>query len=552
MIKKISIEQYRKLKNLEFEFSPYLNALAGTNGTCKTSLLHLISNSFQAVTSTCDWLTDKKCIAAIKAINDVTNPKVESLTRGDKQYNDPAHGVKGVLFTVDYYDDGPLGFRRHNSSINTRYAIKPMYQKESGDKLPYCPIIYLGLSRLVPFGEFKNDDLVKGIRKGLPDQYLYEIATLYRDFTNYSISETKAQQMGDVKTRAEFSSDLDGIDSNTISAGEDNLYILLAAIVSLKYYYESITSQKTVESILLIDELDATLHPAFQIKLLNLLNEYSVKYKMQVVFTSHSMTTLEEMLNKKQNVIYMIDNISSVVLMESPDMYKIKMHLSSLTHEDIYLDKIIPVFTEDKEARCLIELMMNYFEEKQEEFKGIRRLFYFPDINMGADSLNDMFKDTKLTRTTMKAICILDGDHGSDLTNNIMTLPGRNKKSTANRLSPEKLLVEYAQILFDTDDSFWIESALINKGYSKTVYLERISKEVEKYNEEKEKGQTSKKEREFYKQLFNENKYFFEMLFKHWLHNSDNDAERHRFYNELHKLFLKNAICNDISPNLWP
>ena len=68
--------------------------------------------------------------------------------------------------------------------------------------------------------------------------------------------------------------------------------IILTAVISLKYYYESISPSKEVESVLLIDELDATLHPAFQIKLLNLFREMSEKYKIQVVFTTHSICFL--------------------------------------------------------------------------------------------------------------------------------------------------------------------------------------------------------------------------------------------------------------------
>ena len=230
MIKEIDIEQYRKLKKIKLCFSKNLNAISGTNGTCKTSLLHLVSNSFQAVTKSCDWVKDNKCLPVISAVNALANPKVEYLTRGDKQYNDPAHGVSGILFTVNYFTREPLGFRRHNSSITTRYAVKPKYQKGSGDKLPFCPVIYLGLSRLVPFGEFQDDEALTGVKKRLPASYLQEIAKIYQDFTHYSVEYSSTQQMGGFKTRAEFSSDADGIDSNTISAGEDNLYIILTTL----------------------------------------------------------------------------------------------------------------------------------------------------------------------------------------------------------------------------------------------------------------------------------------------------------------------------------
>jgi len=551
MIKDIHINQYRKLKNIEFHFSPQLNAISGTNGTCKTSLLHLISNSFQAVTKSCTWVNDKKCLSAIAAINDVTNPKVESLTRGDQKYNDPANGLSGTLFSVEYYGRAPLEFRRHNSTQTTRYALKPQYQRGSGDKLPYCPIIYLGLSRLVPFGEFKNDEALAGINKKLPDTYQQYIVDLYKQFTGYTIANAKVQQMGDVKTRAEFSSDKDGIDSNTISAGEDNLYILLAALMSLRYYYESITSQNQVESILLIDELDATLHPAFQIKLLRLLREYSTAYKIQIVFTSHSMSTLENMLDNKDNVLYLVDNLTSVVLMEEPDIYKIRMHLSSLTQEDIYLDKVIPVYTEDKEARFIVERLLCYLEEKKTEFRGVKRFLYFPDINFGADSLTDMFNDPKLLRTMMRAICILDGDHNTDLSNNIIALPGHNGGSSGNGLSPEQLLFEYADSLISIDDAFWVERYIIDKGYGKQFYIEHIRNELQNFQTEHDSGRTKKKPRVFYKEIFNKYINFFDLLFKHWLNNSNNQQEIYKFYKGLYTLFQKNARYNGINPKEW-
>ena len=237
--------------------------------------------------------------------------------------------------------------------------------------------------------------------------------------------------------------------------------------------------------------------------------------------------------------------------MEEPDIYKIQMHLSSLTQEDIYLDKIIPVYTEDKEARFIIERLITYLEDKKEEFRGVRRFLYLPDINMGADSLIDMFKDPKLLRTAIRAICILDGDHGSDLSNNIISLPGHNGENTGNGLSPEKLLFDYAEMLISSDDKFWTERYVIDKGYGKQFFVTHIRNAIQDFNEKYNSGDKSKKTREFNKELFNRNRTFFDLLFKHWLNNPNNQKEIYRFYTELHKLFLKNAQYNGINPKEW-
>lgn len=548
MIKGINIIQYRKLKDLELNFSPNINAVSGTNGTCKTSLLHIIGNSLQAPTKGCGWINDTACLPVIKAVNNVTNPKVESLTRGDKQYNDPAHGVKGHLFSVDYFDAVSLNFRRHNSSTKTRYAVKPKYQPGTSDSLPVAPVIYLGLSRLVPFGEFQNDSALLGVKKKLPQTYQDEIARIYKNFTHYDITYNATQQMGDIKIRNEFSSNVEGVDSNTISAGEDNLNIILTALISLKYYYDSITSNNSVESVLLIDEIDATLHPAFQIKLLNLFREMSLAYKIQIIFTTHSMSLLEEMLSKRDNVIYLHDNVTSVIKMDDPDIYKIKMHLQSLTQEDIYADKVIPLFTEDDEARILLDEIFNYFCNKYPQFINVNRFFHKVKVNIGAENLCDIFGDGKLLQTTMRSICILDGDHNSDLTKCILALPGKK--------SPEQLLIDYAETLLTQDDHFWVDRTIINKGYGKVYYINNIQKAVQDFNDDiaarQAQGQSTKGlKREFNKQLFVDYKNFFILLFKHWLNNQDNQQEIDRFYRELRALFLKVSQYHEINPNEW-
>ncbi|WP_434132214.1 AAA family ATPase [Sporomusa sphaeroides] len=551
MVNKLFVVQYRKIKDVEFNFSCGINIISGTNGTCKTSLLHLISNAFQSVTKNCSWIHDKACLETIKKVNNIANPKVESLTRGDKQYNDPARGQRGALFTIEYFGRSPLNFRRHNSTSSNRYAVKPLYQRGTKDSLPFCPVIYLGLSRLLPIGEFQNDDALEGVKKNLPFIYQQEIADIYKQFTGLTISTTVTQKMGDIKIRSEFSSDQDGIDSNTISAGEDNLFILITALVSLKYYFNSINSSRQVESILLIDELDATLHPSIQLKILDLFNRYSSDYKIQIFFTTHSLSLIEDALHKKHNVIYLIDNIDSVIQVDSPDIYKIRMYLQSITRSNIYIDKNIPVFTEDEEARSFLRILFDYYADKDRDtFGKVRTLFHFVTANLGADNLTNIFEDTYLIKSTMQSICILDGDQTSKKSYNkhIITLPGK--------ASPEKLIMDYAVILFDNNDEFWTDSTILSLGYTKVYFRDEIHPDIESIPEELKKRSEAGKSnkgitRELNKAVFLKHKQFFELLFRHWLNNPENKDQVDCFYKDLHIMFKKVAAFHGINPKEW-
>lgn len=548
MIKKIHVVKYRKLENMDLDLSKGINIISGTNGTCKTSLLHMVSNAYQAVTKNYAWLQNPACLDIIKQINSMTNPKIESLTKGDKTYNDPANGTKGTLFSVDYYGHASLEFRKHNSKLSNRYAVKPWYRPGTTEKLPFCPVIYLGLARLYPFGEYPNDGAVEKLKKNLPPDYQSEIATIYQRLTGINISSVSPQKMGDIKTRADFESDKAGIDSNTISAGEDNLFIIISALVSLRYYYENITSNNEVESVLLIDEFDATLHPSLQFKLLDIFRTYSTEYKIQVIFTTHSLSTVEYALKKKDNVIYLIDNITSAIKMESPDIYKIKMYLHDVTRDDIYLSKAIPVFTEDNEARVFLKILFDYFEESRPQFTQVRRFFHFVDANIGAKNLESIFNDSYLLKATMKCICILDGDQHMDIDKYTITLPGRN--------SPEKGIMDYAIYLYDNDSPFWTVPTILELNYGKIHFRDNIKPDIDqiadKLQELKTAGQsTHGVERDLRKKAFLKHQRFFELLYKHWVNDPENADTIQRFYKQLNIMFKKVAEFYGINPQLW-
>jgi AAA15 family ATPase/GTPase len=353
--------------------------------------------------------------------------------------------------------------------------------------------------------------------------------------------------MGHVKKRTEFSTTTKGIDSNTISAGEDNLIIILSALLSLKLYFENIDPFRVVESILLIDELDATLHPAYQIKLLDLFKNYSNKYRIQFFFTTHSLSLIEECLKRKEcHVEYLIDNITNVIQMPSPDIYKIKLHLRNQIKREIYDDVTIPVFTEDGEARVFLEILFEEIASRDVNFSKIKSLFHFVDASIGAENLRAIFTDSKILRTTIRSICVLDGDQKYDIQNQIITLPGSE--------SPEVLSFKYLRTLVGLEDNFWSDDYLISNGYSKTKcnsdivsIMDKIDKE---YQEMKSQGKTTRGfRREKNKELFNKYLDLFKIILKYWIKN--NNSELADFADRLHTMFIKVSDCHEINPSDW-
>lgn len=543
MIKKLSFIHYRKLKNIEIDFSKGVNIISGTNGTCKTSILHLISNSFQEPTGI-------KCMKPIRSLNNCTNPKIETLTKGDKIYANPAIGTTGILYSAEYYDGTNLEFRRKNDKAleqeKKRFRIIPKYSKGTNEKLPVTPVIYLGLSRLMSSGEIDDSDFIKK-RDSLPKEYHAEIADLYKELTKQEIDTKsyKTMQYEKIKTRAEFSTTEEGIDSNTISDGQDNIHIILTALVSLKYYFD----ETGKESILLIDEADSTLHPDLQLKLLKIFKRFSSNYNIQITFTTHSLDFLEEGIKKEEyNVIYLDDDIEKVKVLkdEKLDIYNIKTRLYSKSMEDMLRDKYIPVYTEDKEARLFLKLLLDYYADKNEEFSKVRNYFYLAESYLGCDNLCKLFKDKVCQKQFLNCIGVVDGDTDldeNDINNNLLKLPGKT--------SVEKLVFDYSNKLYEENiEEFWDNDTVFQKSFTRVYYRDHIKPDIDEIQVKKQT--TDKKERELNKSCFNKaNNYdFFELVLRYWINNDDNQEELEYLYNGICTLYMKTSEMNGINRKL--
>ena len=549
MIKEIYISVYRKLKSIRLQFSPCVNIISGVNGTCKSSLLHIISNSFQALKQNESTVNDPACVRAISKLNSLVNPKIEALTRGDKKYRDPAIGHKGTLYSISYMSGLTLDFRKHNSEGSNRYAVKPKYTRGTQDRLPTLPVIYLGLPRLFPFGEIAEEQKVNDIKVQLPRSYTDELESLYKDLMFIEIQETRCQDVNGFKKRGDFVTTKDGVDSNTISSGEDNVYIILKALISLRYYYDSLkTKSGNAESVLLIDEFDATLHPSLQWRLMRKIRDYSKLYAIQVVSTTHSLSLIEDCLRCKDNVIYLTDNNGFVDLLSEPDKYKIEAKLKTLSMTEIYADRKIPVLTEDSEACCYLKEIFDYYQEQYDgEFANVRSCFELVDATFGAETLKKLFKN-HVVSGAMRGICVLDGDKpfASDaemLACSSVLLPGDD--------SPEKVIFRYAENLFNhPEDSFWTDASVESESFDGNYYQTNIRpgyEEIQNY----QPGSNKKQLRDLTKAHFNTFFKFHLMVIRRMLRDENMQVSVIKFMKHFNILFKKNADFHRISPSRW-
>ncbi|OCG39754.1 AAA family ATPase [Gilliamella sp. Bif1-4] len=564
MIEEIKIKKYLKLHDISFKFSNNINVISGGNGTCKTTILYIISNSFKQ-----PKLKNNPSLKLINSLNQLINPKIESLAKAGlvtKQDNN-----EGKVFDIKYYDrPNSIPFRVKDDGMLNRYRIIPNYAKGKKENLPEIPIIYLGLPRLIPTGEIPDDTDVITIKKFLPQEYRDKYNELYNDLCNIEIAEILPQEnIANIKKRPTFRSNISGIDSNTISAGQDNIQILLTALLSLKYYYENSNQSNKCESVLLIDELDATLHPTLQYKILKIIHEFSIGYKIQVFFTTHSLSLIEYSIKKGCNILYLIDNTTpktqsgSIILLPDPTLQNISLFLQNKIDDGKYKLKKIPVLTEDEEARIFLKEILNYKRKENENFSKIESSLHCGQFNIGAQTLKDMNDDEVFFRSLTPSITILDGDERPSNEDpraykelkkiysrkNIIFLPS-NK-------SPEKLLFDYSLNVYNSQPDFWSSLDVLESQITKEYYREHIKCEIEAIDKLshkliKENQSSNGKIRKKRKELFKKHDLFFKLLLRHWLANKENKIELDEFIHDLKCLFKNVSTSNGIDPNIWP
>src|SRR5699024_6611953 len=115
----------------------------------------------------------------------------------------------------------------------------------------------------------------------------------------------------------------------TMSAGQDNIGIILSSIYSFKQLKNDLGDEYT-GGLLLIDELDATLYPGAQKELIKFMKTESKKLNLQIVFTTHSIHIVDEMYSQRNS-----DKFSINYLKRTGNAIK---NNTEMTPETIYYD----------------------------------------------------------------------------------------------------------------------------------------------------------------------------------------------------------------------
>lgn len=457
-ITRVNIKRFRGFHEQEFELGSQLTAIAGQNGTQKSTLLGMITQTFSIPKDNPMYGEKPLCGGSYRsAFSDKF--RLSPIFDKPKEHEWSLFFDNGQQFEIESIV--------RTGDPNVRFWRKG--SRDKGDGYIQFPTIFLSLKRLVPLAEensVKTDDTLLTPTEVEEFKELHnKILISNTEITSTTgISSTNKQSVG-VSTSL--------YDWNQNSMGQDNLAKILLALFSFKRLKDKYSSYQG--GILAIDELDATMYPASQVELLKVLRKYASDLNLQIIFTTHSISLLKvvdelckEVKQRSETsnqirMIYLKRSDENVLIKRDVDFNGIVLDLNVTAIAPRRNKNKITVYVEDKETELFVKAIL----------KTRSNCLKFVNATLPCSMLIEMVSKAVPAFCYPYSIIFLDGDvrkHNADMrklanAQNVLLLPGNE--------SPERLL---ARFLFNISDSDALWGSL-SLGYTKQVCFREISYE---------------------------------------------------------------------------
>ena len=438
------INKFRNMNNVTFRLGKRITVVSGQNGVGKSSLISLIASgsglnrnaimgsNFQPEfydffnLDVSEHYTDYELF--IKYVDEQTQYCVTKRL-SFKDDSDTNRGIRIIPRTSNRFEE-KKSIKQVEAEVKSKYGIG------GAARIP-IPTIYLSLSRLYPLGEKKKDTVVTQLRKS-NQLYQHEANQLFMQWYNYvlpnSITELSSLYKIEKETssRASLHMGLDHTPALSQSVGQDNLGNIISALVDIYV----LSNEPTYNGALLcIDEVDVSLHPDAQKRLIGLFSKLSSDLRIQFVLTTHSLTIIRELLKmEKSNT----DDFSLVYFKNPSNPYVSKQKEYELLEADLFGRTAFnmpkpKLYFEDEEGFTLFNLLLEslrfqinryendhtvyeLFDKRHEYKKRILELKELEDFDRKVSPIpvflgcEEFFKLVDADMYFKRVIIVLDGD----------------------------------------------------------------------------------------------------------------------------------------------
>lgn len=437
-LKKITINNFRALKDISIEIGDNITVICGKNGTSKSSILGIAAQifSFDKNHSTEEPIS----------FNSLTGERFKSYPAEHFRFSSTYDQPGSMDVSMEIYD----GYTQQDSQPSltlvrraTRNIVRPVVRNNKtipgrNTSRNYThPVIYLSLRRLMPI-PFRPEYSVRDL------EYLEANKAEFIHLNNTLLNKRSSKATATSGTIESAVAHGANYDQDSVSAGEDNAGQIVLAIMSFAKLKKEYADYKG--GLLLIDEADAGLFPAAQSQLIKILDKACAELNIQVIMTSHSPIIIEDLYTlgltyrKKYKTAYLSDTYGSVSLQQDISWPEIHADLTISTiavSDDLRIPKI-NLYTEDAEGFALYEKIIPPSLRKY--------LTALKDVSLGCTNYIQLIK-AGVPEFSKRSLVVLDGDvQDVERFTTIVKLPGH--------LPPDQLIFE---LLYNmpADDPYW-------------------------------------------------------------------------------------------------
>lgn len=453
-VKSLKIKEFRKFRDNQIDFNKPITLITGQNGTAKSTLLGMLAQpfSFDSKEDCSAYISNYHGLDLTEYVdiagNRFTYP-CDKIFRLSKAHDTPnkKYLYETELDGLDLNDDS-------DSPLKTKRLLT-VQQARSGNKLRFVtgpaipgsesishnsgegnfphPVIYLSLGRLFPLAELKSCEISEDHEKLNPDEAKWysnsykEIFAIVDEEPESGLMDTKEKKRSVVPLTHEY-------DGESCSAGQDNVGRILTALLSFHRLKEKL-GEKYRGGLLLIDEVDATLHPDSQVKLIELLRRECENLWLQIVVTTHSLYLIRHcstVMRKNAGIIH-ISREGDVLEIESDatiEMIEANLKNVAIPPQKRKKGAKVSVILEDGEAVKLFKYLIKqspFFKGKISiaNIKGKRK---DKPTHISGDYLRLFADNAGKIPELEKVIFVPDGDMQwvkNSKNKNVVALPGK-------------------------------------------------------------------------------------------------------------------------------
>lgn len=458
-LKKLHIEKFRALNNVEVELGDSITVLCGKNGTSKSSILGIAAQIFNFEKNH----TSGQDISFRQIAGGAFKSQYSEHFRISDQFDQPGSMKVNIDLHDGYTDQAATAkLELMKRGRSPRPVVRNNSTVKRGDNASRNfthPVIYLSLKRLYPIAD--RDYQV------IDFEYLNRHKQEFIGLTNELLNRQSSLATGTKGTISSAVAHGDNYDQESVSAGEDNAGQIILALMSFRKLKEEYVDYKG--GLLLIDEADAGLFPTAQINLLKILDRECKNLDLQVIMTSHSPTLIEyahdqsQQCRRKYKTVYLSDTFGGVQVMQDWSWTQISADINTTTVAtgvDERLPKI-NIYFEDREAADFYAALMN--RQPVKKFTSPLR-----DVTLGCSNYLQLISKG-ISEFSERSIICLDSDAAPQVAKKnpktVVLFPGN--------LPPDQLIFEHLYNL-PANDSFWQNGLQFTRGVFTNVAAEVI------------------------------------------------------------------------------